>query len=338
MEGGRRSKRQGNIKDFVKQVELVRGGNADMSENSVQGEQMEGDVASHPHADFQDIIKEIHSLKAEFKTEFATFKKDITQEMKDEFDSFKKDINTKLAETANELASHETRLEEAEKRLEEMERWNLAAKDALIQSLQQQRNIQTKLADLEGRSRRNNIRIFGLKEGSEGNSVLQCVEDLLRAELSLPPDSALNIQRAHRALVPKPGPEKPPRSVVVNFLQFSTKEMVLKAAWKKKVVHQDKQLFFDHDYAADVVQKRKEYAGIKKALKERGIRFQTPLTRIRIHWESGARTYDSGRAAAEELRRRGIQVEVPQRSGESTMLEERLQNALGWQRSNTENL
>lgn len=88
-----------------------------------------------------------------------------------------------------------------------------------------------KLTDLEGWSRQNNIRILGIKEGSEVNSVLQFVEHLLRAELSLPPDLALNIQREHRALIPKPGPDKPLQSVVVNFLQFSTKAMVLKAVW-----------------------------------------------------------------------------------------------------------
>ncbi|MEQ2180490.1 hypothetical protein GOODEAATRI_001717 [Goodea atripinnis] len=64
----------------------------------------------------------------------------------------------------------------------------------------------------------------------------------------------------------------------------------------------DKQLFFDHDYATNVVQKRKEYMCIKKILKERGIRFQTHLTRIRIHWESGIRIYESPQAAVEELR------------------------------------
>lgn len=44
--------------------------------------------------------------------------------MKEEFESFKKDINIKVAETMSELASHETRLKEAEKRLEEMKSWN----------------------------------------------------------------------------------------------------------------------------------------------------------------------------------------------------------------------
>lgn len=45
--GGRRSRRQVNIKDFVKQVDPASRDNADMSENSMQGEHCEGEVASH---------------------------------------------------------------------------------------------------------------------------------------------------------------------------------------------------------------------------------------------------------------------------------------------------
>ncbi|MEQ2223274.1 hypothetical protein ILYODFUR_035072 [Ilyodon furcidens] len=96
-------------------------------------------------------------------------------------------------------------------------------------------------------------------------------------------------------------------------------------------MYQDKQLFFNHDCATNVVQKRKEYMCIKKILKERGIWFQTPLTRIRIHWESGIRIYESAQAAAEELRRRGMQVEVAARSGDPQQLEEQLRGALSWQ-------
>jgi hypothetical protein len=35
-------------------------------------------------------------------------------------------------------------------------------------------------------------------------------------------------------------------------------------------------VFFDHDYAGEILKRRKEYTPIKKALKEKGIRFQTP--------------------------------------------------------------
>ncbi|KAJ4933765.1 hypothetical protein JOQ06_006576 [Pogonophryne albipinna] len=144
------------------------------------------------------------------------------------------------------------------------------------------------------------------------------------------PESDLQIQRAHRSLMPRPASDRPPRSIVVNFLQYTTKEMVLKEAWKKRIKFQDRALFFDHDYATEILQKRKEYITIKKALKERGIRFQTPLSRLRIHWESGPRTYESAQEAADELNRRGIQIETSR--GSAPGIEERLQKTLPWQR------
>lgn len=47
-----------------------------------------------------------------------------------------------------------------------------------------------------------------------------------------------------------------------NFLQCVTKERALKEAWTKKVMHQDKQLFFNHDKATNVVQKRTERSSV----------------------------------------------------------------------------
>lgn len=104
--------------------------------------------------------------------------------------------------------------------------------------------------------------------------------------------------------------------------------MVLKEAWKKKIQYQGRALFFDHDYATEIIQKRKEYIGIKRVLKERGIRF---------HWENGPRTYESAQEAAREMNRRGLEVETPGRGAARTGMEERLQRALPWQRAgNTE--
>ncbi|CAL1585089.1 unnamed protein product [Knipowitschia caucasica] len=71
---------------------------------------------------------------------------------------------------------------------------------------------------------------------------------------------------------------------------------------------QNKRVFFDHDYATDVQQRRKEYAPIKKLLKENQIRFQTPLTRIRIHFDTGSVTCNDPHAAATELEKRGFSV------------------------------
>lgn len=49
-----------------------------------------------------------------------------------------------------------------------MEEWTAAANEVLTQSLKKQEQIQAKLTDLEARSRRNNIRIYGIPEDVEG--------------------------------------------------------------------------------------------------------------------------------------------------------------------------
>lgn len=65
------------------------------------------------------------------------------------------------------------------------------------------------------------------------------------------------IQCAHRSFGPKPTLDTPPRSIVVNFLQYRVKEAVLRNAWKKKIQLEDKTLSFDHDYTTDVIQQAK---------------------------------------------------------------------------------
>ena len=130
------------------------------------------------------------------------------------------------------------------------------------------------MTELKGFSRRNNIRLYNVVEGAEKYSMPNFVEGLFKGILEN--DTDLGIERAHRALASKPPSGAPPRSMVVWFLKFSVKEKVLHATWKKPVNFQGQRVFIDHDYVGEILKRRKEYAPIKKALKEKGIRFQTP--------------------------------------------------------------
>ncbi|KAL0185486.1 hypothetical protein M9458_021183, partial [Cirrhinus mrigala] len=146
------------------------------------------------------------------------------------------------------------RVEDLERSTAESERWDIGVKDTLLQLLRNQKTLQSKLSDLEGRSRRNIIRIYGVSENVEDSSMprfIENIEDLL--ELNQGDD--LGIERAHRA----------PRSIVVWLLQFTTKEKILHAAWKKKILAEEERVYFDHDYAEEVQQKRKECAPVKRA-------------------------------------------------------------------------
>lgn len=62
--------------------------------------------------------------------------------------------------------------------------------------------------DHEGCSRRENVRIHGVKEGVEDSakSMVEFVEVLLRKKLDLPPSLHIQIERSHRAgITPSPG-------------------------------------------------------------------------------------------------------------------------------------
>lgn len=99
---------------------------------------------------------------------------------------------------------------------------------------------------------------------------------------------------------------------MVNLLQFETKEMVLQEVWQKKGIQVgDKKIQVDHYYPTKIVQKRKTYLNIKKTLKEKGIRFQTPFTKIRIHWNNGVENYENVWDAAQDMKARGLIMDVP---------------------------
>lgn len=62
----------------------------------------------------------------------------------------------------------------------------------------------------------------------EGESVIKFVETLLKRELVLPEDCNLQIQRAHQSLTRNAADGALPRPITVNFLDFSTRERILR--------------------------------------------------------------------------------------------------------------
>lgn len=285
------------------------------------------DTQKHPSTslDPEDIIRAIKDLKDDLKGD--------NESLRQELSHVGQEIKSKLESFTAEMQDLSDRVGEAETRVAQVEEWAAEATEALCSCLEQQKTLQRKLTDLESRSRRNNIRIFGVTEGEEGNSMPKFIEKLLRDELPLPQDLELKIQRAHRSPAFKPKSEAPPRPIIINFQEYTTKEMVLSEAWKRgKIQRSNRILYFDHDYATEVVKKRKEYNGIKKVLKDKGIRFQTPYTYMRIHWSTGPRTYTNAQEVQRELKKRGFSLEEPVSAELPGGAGERLRELLGWQR------
>lgn len=160
-------------------------------------------AADNLSASIAAIHADIKAFRVDIKTELTAFRDSLVKDVKEELRNFKQEVNQKLNGLVTDLKVTAERIEEAEQRVAELEENVAEYKEVLGQSIQIQDNLQERLLDLETRSRRNNIQIFGISEGSEGNNVQELVESIINTELSLG-DLDLKIQRCHRALGPKP--------------------------------------------------------------------------------------------------------------------------------------
>lgn len=183
--------------------------------------------------------------------------REMRKEIKEDLNNLKAEMNQKLQDAIVDILNHATRLTEAEQHVNEFETVNVDLRDALIHCLDQQKTLQTKVTDLEGRSRRNNLRIYGIKEGAEENDMMAFINNFIKKELALSEDE-LQIQRAHRSLEPKPQDIAIARSIVVNFQRYDIKDKILRAAWAKKISYEGKTITFTHDLPTEINNKLKE--------------------------------------------------------------------------------
>lgn len=217
--------------------------------------------------------------------------------------------------------------------LRKQKRGSKAQKEVITAMLKLHTKMEDKLLDLESRSRRDNIRIYGVPEEAEKESTTMVlfVENLLHGGLELTEDIPdLQIERAHRSVGPKPPVDAPPRSIIIKFLSFKTKETILRMAWQKKgFTWQENHINLDHDYPPQILKKRREYSEIRKVLKEKKVPFQTLFpARLHVRHDDGTKIYDTIEEASEDLCRRGYTVTIT-RPPESLM--EQVQR-LSWTR------
>lgn len=227
----------------------------------------------------------------------------ILEELRDfrrEFQEFKSD----LVRANNRITEAETRIAKLEDRVQNAEQVMLK----MLKIINEQEN---KIVDQESRARRKNLRLYNVPEGVEGSSMTVFVEKVLTECLDLPQGTELGIERSHRAPGAVRNREGTPRSILICFARYNTKEEVLRKAWAKRTVLLNGQkIYFDQDYAPAILRKRKGYAEAKRALKQQNIRFQTPYpAKLRVFYQEGTMLYATAEEATADMRTRGFQID-----------------------------
>ena len=185
------------------------------------------------------------------------------------------------------LQEFDERATEAESRISAMEH-NFDQAMARIQTLEKQvQSMADHIDDLENRGRRKNVRVVGLPEDVEGSHPTKFFESWIPDLLGLETKTGrVKIERAHRTLAPKPGPNQRPRPVLIRFHNFADRQKVLDAARRSGTVkYQESTIMFFQDLSAAVVRKRKGFEDVKRRLRDIGAKYMMlyPATLKVIH-------------------------------------------------------
>ncbi|CAL9703923.1 unnamed protein product [Knipowitschia caucasica] len=259
--------------------------------------------ASEPEGSMASLLAELKSFRKEHTDASNDTKATLVR-----VENTLKEVVERTAKLEQEMTDIKERVSDNEDQLQRHDR-------AIRYMLQREAKLSAKCEDLESRSRRNNLRIFGVREGEEKNDMIRFITGMIRNTLKLPQDLDLGVERAHRSLTMKPREDAPPRSIIVRFLDYRVKDRVLQEAWKiRGITYQDQKVFFDQDYTADIQKKRKQVREVIKQLKERKMRAVSPFpAQLKIQMDSGVKTFSTLAQAAPTLKQLGIKVNISER-------------------------
>ena len=215
------------------------------------------------------LIKEI------LKEEFAKQEKNISSLINGSFEVTMKeirksqdeikDLRKEITEFKESLEFTENELHGKIKKLEEKHESIKKTVDEIYNSQVDSDFVYDKLIDLEDRSRRNNLRIYGISE-SKYETWEKCeekVDEVFREKLGL---DNIHIERAHRAKRGKNDKSIKPRTIVCNLLSFRGKKLVMKIVKKLKNTN----IFIDEDFSPETMEYRKQLWEEVKELRRKG--------------------------------------------------------------------
>lgn len=179
-----------------------------------------------------------------------------------------------VSEVSEKLDSLIQRMGTVEQRVSDLEDVSSTSTPRMRDMEVQLQKAMDRLESYENQSRRQNVRIIGLKEGLEGKTPVNFFEKWIPDILDMQTDR-IQLERAHRTGPPtREAGKAGPRAILVRLHDYTDKQKILQAARNKGTLNIDgSNVSFYQDFSAEVVRKRKESAGARKHMREAGIRY-----------------------------------------------------------------
>lgn len=270
-------------------------GKKDVAEGESSGETTGSLEEACSTASNDPVLLAIESLRVDL----GKVKTDITESLKGEMATLERKIDTKFDAMQLIINDHRTTLEI-------LEQTATASSDAVtklqakVKSLSEEvSELTEKCIDLEGRSKRQNLRIAGVREGLEsGQGAREFVAKLLMEVLGL--DELPVLDRAHRALRSRPEDSDPPRQFIARVHHGHIMENIMrKVSSQRKLTFNGRSIQIFRDYPSAVVKRRAAFARVRQILRDKpGVKFGILYpARLRVTYSEGEKLFTDANEA-----------------------------------------
>lgn len=134
------------------------------------------------------------------------------------------------------------------------------------------KKLATKLADIEDRNRRNNVKIRCIPESVTGPDLIPYIQQMLTALIKPASKRDLIIDRAHRFPKPKGIPASAPRNVIMRLHFFHVKEALMRLSRENsQLLEPYQKLKFYPNLSQFTIQAQKSLQPVTSALRQHNI-------------------------------------------------------------------
>ncbi|KAF3835646.1 hypothetical protein F7725_028204 [Dissostichus mawsoni] len=190
--------------------------------------------------------------------------------LREELDASLDRVANKIDAMHSELATVTTRITSAEGELDALK--NSTKKDSTVLSTVQEKMLgfEQKIADLEDRNRRCNIRVYGLPR-TRRVTPRQFLERMIPTWFPALKQLKPEIERAHRIFRGGPPTEgERPRAFIFCCLRFSTRQAILREARKHPPSIGNRALRFAADFSDYTAKRRRAFSRAMALAREKG--------------------------------------------------------------------
>lgn len=184
-----------------------------------------------------------------------------------------RDTDVKLTAIQTELATLSATLSTTRSEVKALETAVEANCDTLKDHSHTLRAMEAKLADLEDRNRRCNIRVIGLPERAEGSNATQFLSRSLPEWFPTLRGLQIEIMRAHRIYSDNASNRGANRTLIFNTLRYPTRQAILAASRKNPLSIDGRRIRFSPDYSNHTVKRRQAMHQAMNAARAKGLDF-----------------------------------------------------------------